>query len=151
MYVAGASSERETVAKPWMVKLIAAGVEITHDWTVDFLNVDTSSGGDELLTPRERHARAKTDLEGVQRADVFWMLAPSAKAFSGAWVEMGYALGLRDYATIQGNRPIVVVSGETRNATIFAELSCWSFPTHQAAFHEILRERQTMASLLAAP
>jgi hypothetical protein len=91
VYVAGASSERNERAKHVMAALKAAGYVITHDWTT---SVDMNCGPDHqpIVDDATLTKCAEDDYLGVVVADIFVLLAPQ-NASTGAWVELGIALG----------------------------------------------------------
>jgi Nucleoside 2-deoxyribosyltransferase len=127
VYVAGAWIEQETRARPWIAKLRAAGIHITHDWTVAEARPGVTS--DAELTPEERRAFAKADFDGVRNADVVWLLAPNEKGACGAWVELGIALG--------SGIGIIYVSGLKAKRSIFTELAMLACSTDEEAFQHI--------------
>jgi hypothetical protein len=84
IYVAGGSTERLSVVRPWMDMLRNVGWTITHDWT-------ESEGYDRQFTHEEQQHNAKLDLDGVLAADWVWLLVPATKS-EGLSVELGAAL-----------------------------------------------------------
>lgn len=93
-------------AQHWMNQARAAGIEITHDWTI---GEDTSDPHDEL----ECMKHATDDLRGVFDCDLFWLLVPEVGG-AGCWVEFGYALALE--------RP-TIVSGPAKRSIFTARAS----------------------------
>jgi hypothetical protein len=123
VYLATAFTEKDTIAKPWMARLRAAGHTITEDWTA---GPEVPRG--ELALPVERQRKiALADLGGVFHADVVWLLSPETGG-TGCWVELGYAMGRE--------RKRVVVSGPARS--IFTSL-CERYETHEEAFAAICK------------
>ncbi len=119
VYVAGGAAERLTVVRPWIRRLQAEGVCITHDWTTD-------PGWDCAAPSRaDLDAAAAADLEGVRRAGVLWYLAPLAKS-EGAAAELGAALAL-------GKR-VVVSGGWAEIGRIFPGLAGVRCGTHEDGF-----------------
>jgi hypothetical protein len=108
VYVAGGSSERLEIVRPLIEKLQAAGVRVVHDWTRD-------PGWDVRGVPSDAVLRtaARSDVDAVRRADVFWLVVPEKKS-EGAAAEFGIAVAL-------GKR--IVVSGEIGARNIFALLA----------------------------
>jgi hypothetical protein len=127
IYVAGAWIEQDTRVRPWITKLRAAGITITHDWTVAEARPGITS--DAELSPEERRAFAVADYNGVRSADVVWLLAPNENGGCGSWVELGIALG--------SGIGIVYVSGPRAKRSIFTELALGVFQTDEEAFKHI--------------
>ena len=90
IYVAGASRERNERAKPVIKALREAGIEITYDWTqnVDQYPPDSPAPSDEYL-----QNCAQEDHDGVVNADQILVLLPEDSHSTGAWAELGIALG----------------------------------------------------------
>jgi hypothetical protein len=92
--------------------------QITLDWLAA---IEKAGASNEGLGDGDRRSYAADDLAAVEEADFIWLLAPE-NASTGAWVELGYALALRD--RIDGRtRPRVAVSGPARMRCIFAALA----------------------------
>lgn len=120
VYVAGASVEVDMCAE-FIGRLRVAGAVITHDWTS---SVRANGGAADASMPRaHRAAMVVEDFAGIAAADVVWVLVPEAQTI-GAWVELGYARGLRKR---------VHVSGPHSRRTIFTEF-CAHHETHEDAF-----------------
>jgi len=118
-YVAGASAERGEVSK-YMQLLRDAGIAITLDWIA---LIDEDGGvSNEGLTSVRRHQLAKADLQGVADADVVWLMVPRNYS-AGAWVELGYALGIEK---------IVVASGNYERSIFTSKCHC-EFSSHDDA------------------
>lgn len=82
-------------ARMWMLRLAAAGFEVTSTWIE---NIEAQQGGDP--NPRDaavekRYAWAHACLEQVAGAGIFWMLAPTTDPGRGAYAELGCAKTLR--------------------------------------------------------
>lgn len=107
-YIAGGSSERMDVVRPLIGRARMLGVEISHDWTRD-PNWDLGR----MPTKHELLESATRDLEGIRRADIFWLVVSRHKS-EGAAVELGFAMAL-------GKR--IVISGEVGPRNIFALLA----------------------------
>jgi len=129
LYIATASNPLEE-AERRIADARAAGFEITHDWTKDV----RSAGNASLDDPRIRTSAAKADLRGVETADVVWLIQPE-NASTGAWVELGYALALKEAENSKhaAKRPRIVVSGASTRC-IFADLADDRFTDHDDAF-----------------
>jgi hypothetical protein len=149
IYVAGAWVEKAERAEVAMKRLREEGFTISHDWTVDELaadaaRVDGKPVGDSALPYEERVKRAKDDLEGVESADVIWLLAPVNRGASGAWTEFGYALAIRNTHQMlkeklgfNGTPVPVVISGPTYDRTIFATQADFQSHDDEDAFRHI--------------
>ncbi len=124
----------------WIARLRGKGIAITHDWTVDELASTVDTDAKLPLGARER--RAKDDLNGVARADVLWLLAPTKRGASGAWTEFGYALGMRHAQREMSttDKPLViVVSGPTWQRTIFTSQADFGHLRDEVAYEHVLR------------
>ena len=129
VYVAGASQDIPR-AKAIMQALRGTGMaEITHDWIPDIEN----SPGDENLTPEQHRPFAEKDVQGVIKADMLWLLTPEFPS-SGAWVELGVAIGYRLAKGSFSQQPIVISSGPKASRNLFCSLSDQQFDTDDAAF-----------------
>ena len=126
IYVAGASTERERVAR-YMGALRDAGWEITEDWCAS----EASLGVDDDLDDVTATAVARRDLNGVDRADVFWLVAPERPSF-GACTELGYAMAQRRYRRTPTR---IIISGPC--PSIFARLADRRYPTHLDALRAL--------------
>lgn len=105
-----------------MQRLREMGHDITHDWTKSVIAHKAKGQSDDVLSRADRYRYAAEDLDGVARADVFWLRVP-ANLSLGAWIEMGYAIGLRK---------TIVVSGD-HGRSIFTEIADMSYSTHNDA------------------
>ena|ERR1700687_3900051 len=128
IYVAGAWVEKEERARPAMVKLRAAGHEITYDWIpslercaeLEAAGINSDAG----LSGADRLRFAVADRDGVLTADLLWVLCSNTQAGAGHWVELGIAIGARCRRhELGGFLPRIVVSGAKRNRTIFTALA----------------------------
>lgn len=125
VYVAGAWIERKERAIPAIQALRAAGVIITHDWTVDEDQHSNAVVSDSHMPNELRLKRAQDDFNGVLAADVVLILTPHERGASGMWTEFGIALGT-------GKR--IYIAGENSRRTIFTELpQCAHFATDAMA------------------
>lgn len=150
VYVAGAWVEKKERAEKWIAKLREVGIEITHDWTVD--ETPCAPGyTDKDLPVGERRSRAEADTIGVLKADVLWLLAPTERGASGAWTELGIALGA-SWCNDDSNLKIVA-SGAKHDRTIFTSLADASFRKDEDAFEYItnlLREKEVTRAMQGA-
>ena len=142
IYVAGASSEMALI-ETLMRRLREAGHTITHDWTVDVRNAGSASPDDSVV----RKTAARKDLRGIAESDVTWLVKPAETSTStGAWVELGYGIGLKDesvdrYAIkFQDASPMLVASGSSKKC-IFADIVDHEFEEHEEALAFILQLR----------
>lgn len=94
-------------------------MHVTFDWTRAVLSATVP---DRELTEADRARFAFVDLDGVYRAEWFWMLIPASPSV-GSWCELGAALS---------DRKMVVVSGDWRRS-IFTALAHHRFDTHEQA------------------
>lgn len=132
VYVAGAWVEQRFRAKPMIAACQARAIQITHDWTAAEGAIHGSSDAD--LTHVQRRQFAEEDLKGIRDADVLWLLAPETKGSCGAWVELGYALALRESNPfVVDGHPRIIVSGLMNKRSIFTELADRLFDTDEEA------------------
>lgn len=141
LYIAGASREPERV-RAAMEAAKALGHEITVDWLRE---IEQAGAANEGLTTAQRVYYANRDLEGVDEADLVWLLAPAGTGSAGAWVELGYALGLRSDRTML--RPLwqVIVSGSQQDRCIFTDLADKRFREDQEALDYLAELARTNA------
>jgi hypothetical protein len=121
VYVAGSSSEWETVSKH-IEALKTAGLHVTHDWTVQVRKARMENMADKDYPSSYRKTLAWDDLSGVLEARFFWLVAPKVSSI-GAWVELGAAMHAGK---------TIVISGDVSRC-IFGELADFHFPTHESA------------------
>ena len=127
IYVAGASTDRERVAR-YMGALREAGWEVTEDWCA----AEAASGLDDGdLDDVTATAAARRDLNGIDRADVFWLVAPERPSF-GACTELGYAVARRGSHDAPTR---IIISGPC--PSIFARLADRRYPSHVAALQAL--------------
>jgi hypothetical protein len=129
IYRAGASSDIVR-AEADIAALRAAGWKITFDWTVPVREAGDASPPDVKV----RRAAAIADLKGVLGSNVLWLAQPEATSTStGAWVELGIALGDANNRQVRGLPPLImVVSGASRKC-IFSDLADYRFESHDEA------------------
>ena len=131
IYVAGASAERERIAR-YMGALRDAGWTITEDWCASEASLGKS---DADLDDETARRVAERDLYGVRTCEVFWLVAPSAPSF-GASFEMGVAVNERALlADIDGRSLRIIISGPC--PSIFARLADERFPSHLDALRAL--------------
>jgi hypothetical protein len=132
LYIAGGSSERLTVGRPWIDRAIAEGARITYDWT--------RSDGYEQTRPSDTFLRgqAMVDTQAVISADVFWLLAP-VELSEGASTELGIALAASILTRTNSGKPRtrIVVSGPWAHRNLFALLADETYETHEQAWDAI--------------
>lgn len=129
VYVAGGSSERLTVVRPFIDRLLAAGVTVTHDWT-------RCEGYDQAPIDAQLRGYAQRDLVGVSAADVFWLIAPEDKS-EGSASELGAALILGKRVLVSG--PMAMALGR-----IFTLLASEIHRMHETAFEAIVSDAARM-------
>jgi nucleoside 2-deoxyribosyltransferase len=133
IYVAGGFLEKDAISQ-YMRRLEAAGYVITQDWTVaEATPAKLAMTSDADLTEEESYKIAKDDLKGVADADIVWHIVASYKGSRGAYVEVGYALGLKQ---------LLVVSGPDRRKSVFHSLADEKFDLHEQAFDFLVRRLQ---------
>jgi nucleoside 2-deoxyribosyltransferase len=131
IYVAGASSEIER-AEAMIVRLRAAGIEVTCTWTENIRKVGHGNPAD--ASHDQRRKRSEQDLVEVARAQILWFLLPRPpNATFGAWVELGFAFA-------RGKR--ILLSGQHNN--IFVGLGNM-FADDEEAFKAIIGAHQVGA------
>ena len=119
VYVAGASGEAIEVAA-LIAKLEGLGHTCTFDWTREVLSRRAAGKTDADLTQFEAACAATGCLDGVDRADILWLVVPQTESI-GAWVELGYAMA----------RGKILCASGRHSRTIFGALVHNTFPTHE--------------------
>ncbi len=118
VYVAGASNPAELgraeLCMNEMRRLLGPDV-ITHDWIRD---IKEAPCADFDLSDPACARYATNDVDAVEAADVIWLVVPSGPS-TGAWVELGVALGLRRAAA---RKQLIVASGPDVRRSIFTRL-----------------------------
>jgi hypothetical protein len=130
IYVAGSSQEAQLAAH-YMRRLQDYTIEVTYNWTEPVIKNTIAGIKDTAMTHEDRVWHASTDLHGVSRADIFWLLAP-VTASAGAWVELGAALAHGITCVVSGPWP----------RCIFANLARYRFTMHEDAFEHLVRGRE---------
>jgi len=108
VFVSSQIGEKEAVRKAYAA-FAGAGMSITHDWTT------TDCIGDKLRRPDEAGRRAKLDIDGVCRSDVYVLLSGNREVGKGMYVELGAALALHE----RESRPEIFVVGPMNHLSIF--------------------------------
>lgn len=112
IYLAASSRHGERVRR-WAAALRVEGHELTSDW-MD--GCEQWSGRDGERSQDEGERIALDLLRAIDRADIVWVLMPDV--YSGALVELGYAIG---------KGKLTIVSGQS--ATIFSSMTtCFDLP-----------------------
>jgi len=154
IYIAGGWDERVTVVRPYIDKALRAGFTITLDWTLEE-GIKDADRGDSLLVSEVRLRAAQMDSRAINRADIFWLLAPSYKGSSGSWWELGYAMALAANSGVEGklggHRKDIIVSGPNWKRSIFTELIQNRFDTHEEAFTFLTTERAPVRDYAQKP
>ncbi|MGV9001930.1 MAG: hypothetical protein ACOH18_03150 [Candidatus Saccharimonadaceae bacterium] len=115
VFVSGQINDLKYVRKV-QAEFIAAGHEITHDWT-------TNEGGEKMLSSRkskleniqESRKRSYDDVNGVVNSDIYVICTDNKKVGKGMYVELGAAIGLN----ARFKSPKIFVLGKLRHVTIF--------------------------------
>ena len=110
VYVAGSSADRDRV-RAFMQRVRDAGMVITFDWIEA---MERAGVGDEGLCNPDRRRYATADLTGVENARVVVVLLDDNAPTRGAWVELGYAIGLRE--SEGPDRHAIIVCGGRRRS-----------------------------------
>ena len=118
VYVAGSSKEREQRAIPIIRMLRAAGVVITHDWTVDMQQYSNAQNSDRDVPDAIRIRCADDDFNAIRHSHYVLFLSPDERGSSGAWTEFGFACG---------QSVPIVVTGEWRKRSIFTSKASHMF------------------------
>jgi hypothetical protein len=131
VYVAGASREPErTRAREIMERVRQSEVLcLAHDWVSQLA---AEAIPDRELTRAEAARYSGTDLHHVMRAQVLWLLVPSAASTIGAWVEFGTACGIK---TMRTDR-LIVASGDCKSSIFCAQAE--EFETDEQAYARIV-------------
>lgn len=120
VYVAGASRNKER-ARAFM-DLVRAhpAMILTHDWVADIDAADIAGMTDADLDDPARAAFAEGDLNGLAEADVAVFLLEDETVSRGMYVELGYAIAVRESChefideretPRPGIKPRIIVSG----------------------------------------
>jgi hypothetical protein len=133
IYVAASSKELDR-AKWAINELRALGHTVTHDWPAEVEKVGSANPTDATID--EAASWSIEDLDGVDDAEVLWLLVPEADGF-GAGVELGYAICLRD-RTFDAP-PIHIVCSGPYLRSIFTSLADALYMTDMDALHAEFR------------
>lgn len=121
VYIAGASAERSRV-RDAMTLAAERGLRVTFDWLAEIERVGTANPPD----LDQAQVSAFADLRAIDEADVVWLLAPrEGVVTTGAWAELGYALGRRV--------PVVVSGIEPHMRCLFASLAAYGGTSDEQA------------------
>ena len=111
LYIAGAGAEAAKV-KVLADAVQRAGAEITVEWWKPML--DSSTPHDRDLNDVDAECFAESDLEGLRRADVLWLVVPVEKVGAGCYFETGYLAGAVEFWPYK--RPTIIASGDWRRS-----------------------------------
>lgn len=131
IYVACASAEMDR-AKWALSEVRKLGFEVTADWAALVEKVGVANPTEDAV----RRQASLFDLDGVERAEVFWLLFPQEKDRGyGTGPELGYALAPRKFTRAPGGRssPLIVTSGVQTKRSIFPVLSDYEVATDEEA------------------
>jgi len=120
VYVAGVSRNKER-ARAFMDRVRAhPGMSLAIDWVEHIDAADADGKRDQDFDHEARKAYAEADLNALASSDVAVFLAESDPVGRGLWVELGYAICLRES---DGDllRGMIVSGGEGRS--IFTSLA----------------------------
>ncbi len=112
VYVAGATRNQRRTRQFFERVNKHPGMSLVFDWLSSVASTDVA---DDELTDAERCAYARTDLDEIRDADALVLLTETYGANRGSWVELGYALRLRDFRPT----PFIIMAGGAR-LSIFA-------------------------------
>lgn len=127
-----AASRREIdLAREFMKRLRGLDYRITHDWIAD---IDRNGPNDADVAHDEVVRCARNDLDGVESADLFWLMCPKESG-SGCFVELGAAITLGKDIVISGaiDRTIFATLAKSQHG---AELH----RDHESAFQYITQD-----------
>lgn len=147
IYLAGASKELE-LCEHWRDELRRAGFEITRDWMAICREPRYAGVPPEEIPRHDRRQLAENDLAAVRAADAFWLVVPPPGSLSvGMWVELGFALRGRPYASPAR----IVISGPWRSIFCDAVRERETFEEHARAFAYLCDLYSARLSASAAP
>lgn len=115
VYVSGQVSDIESVQQV-QKRLVDAGHEVTHDWTLGELG-DTriETREDKLQNKVEAGRRAQKDIEGAVDADVVVVCTDNQVRGAGMYVELGAALAQKRLT----GKPSIFTIGSRNHLSIF--------------------------------
>ena len=116
VYVAGASRNKER-ARAFMDRVRAEPTMIlTHDWVADIDAADAACKTDRDFDTAARLRFAEADLDGLAEADVAVFLLEAEPMSRGSYVELGYAIAVREVCGPSDIKPRIIVSGGGRRS-----------------------------------
>jgi len=142
VYVAGASRNRERSRRFIERVRNHPRMRITYDWIADVDAAAAAGPFDCDLDDEKRRHFADADLAGLAAADVAVFLAETTEAGRGMWVELGYAICIRE-AEADPCHSIVVSGGGRRSifsALADVELVSLDDAANDAATFDVLEE-----------
>lgn len=92
VYVAGSSRNLERPRRFIARVLANEAMQLTHNWVPDIDAARSVGAPDDEICDERRAHFARTDLHGIDAADVVVFLMESGTSGHGSWVELGYAL-----------------------------------------------------------
>jgi len=112
VYVAGASGNKER-ARAFMDRVRARDdMQISYDWIADVDAAAASGVEDHALTDDDRFRYAQKDLRAICEANA--MVALLGDDSRGVWVELGYAIALKE-AELDNVETIITAGGDKRS------------------------------------
>jgi len=132
LYLAGASSELDR-AKMWAQKLRDIDIMLTSTWVDVIGRVGTANPAN--ATIEQLTAWTLRDLAEVAEANILWLLLPALGVNTvGAYIELGYAVGQRNYIVMSGpHRPIFTPA--LANQHFEADTDAYNFISKMSAQH----------------
>lgn len=111
-FISGQIDDADSI-KTIIASVEKAGHTITHNWTTTDTFLDSEQ--DKLNDPKEAGLRARNDMEGVLRSDIYVLSSNNQNVGKGMYVELGAALALNE-AT---GKPRVYIIGELNHLSVF--------------------------------
>ena len=147
IYIAGASAELAR-CKEAITIAREAGLEITQDWTL-VVEMAASLTPEAASDPAFLKRCAAEDMQGIEAADVFWLLLPEAES-QGALFEFGYAVRERGqrYTDDDLDRALEILISGPRVKTVLWTQADRKFTSDAEALAYIL-DRAVMESCCA--
>ena len=130
VYVAGASRNRERARRFILRVEEHPDMRITYNWIPDIDAAIADGVTDDKLSDADRKRYAESDLNGLAEADAAVFLMEASDVGRGSWVELGYAIAVREAESDPMH--VIIVSGGARRSIFSAvdlvdyELTGWA-------------------------